>query len=683
VLRPSVALMSIGASMLARFHMCASGAPFASLHAVYSSGFETWSGMQLKEKRIVMEQMETQSEMMTPVVAVEQSPVEAVTPDMNGEGTVGTNSQAGGVLKPRIRVSSLFTRDESGLYFEPQDSTDNGNPPKPEFVCSRIDVVATTRNDQGEDWGRLVQFPDADHNMHRIAMPMEMFAAESTEARATLLRAGLLVGPTRKARERLSQFIQMQIPKARARCVSRVGWNDDMYVLPDETFGEAQEGELTLFQSTSSTDHFLRSAGSLEDWQSKVGRLCRGNSRLVFAVSAAFAGALVKLAGEESGGFHLRGGSSTGKSTAMIVAGSVWGGGGRNGYLRSWRTTSNALEAVAEIHNDGLLCLDEMAQVDPKDAGNIAYMIANGEGKARMTKSIGTRRTLNWSLLLLSSGEISLEDHVRTAGHRIKGGQQARLVDLAADAGKGMGLFEDIHDSATPDAFARRLTAAAKAHYGVPIRAFLRHVISYHPGVESLVRSAREALLKHAAGAIGEISRVAGRFALVAVAGELATSASITGWSKGDATASAEACFKSWLQARGHGAADTEAAIRQIRAFIEAHGSSRFEEGDHWGASSAADMGGAPAASRVVTNRVGFIRRVMGDEIEYCCLPEAFRQQLCQAYDPKAVAVALRERGYLVAEDGRNTVRRNMPGSKKQQRVYAIRSTILDGDLEL
>jgi uncharacterized protein (DUF927 family) len=51
----------------------------------------------------------------------------------------------------------------------------------------------------------------------------------------------------------------------------------------------------------------------------------------VLAISAAFAGPLLNLIDAESGGFHLRGASSIGKTTALVLAGSVWGGGGVKG----------------------------------------------------------------------------------------------------------------------------------------------------------------------------------------------------------------------------------------------------------------------------------------------------------------------------------------------------------------
>jgi hypothetical protein len=52
-------------------------------------------------------------------------------------------------------------------------------------------------------------------------------------------------------------------------------------------------------------------------------------------------------------------------------------------YLQRWRATDNGQEAQAAQHSDGLLVLDELGQVDPKVAGESAYMLANGQGKAR------------------------------------------------------------------------------------------------------------------------------------------------------------------------------------------------------------------------------------------------------------------------------------------------------------
>ncbi len=57
----------------------------------------------------------------------------------------------------------------------------------------------------------------------------------------------------------------------------------------------------------------------------------------------------------ESGGFHLRGDSSSGKTTALRQAASVNGG---PSYMQRWRTTDKRPEAIAAQHCDAMLILD-------------------------------------------------------------------------------------------------------------------------------------------------------------------------------------------------------------------------------------------------------------------------------------------------------------------------------------
>ena len=102
---------------------------------------------------------------------------------------------------------------------------------------------------------------------------------------------------------------------------------------------------------------------------------------MIFALSTAFAAPILKILGEDSGGFNIKGNSSTGKSTALTVAASVWGS---PKYLQQWKSTDNAMEAIANSYNNCLLCLDELGQVDGNIASDMIYMLANGSGKNRL-----------------------------------------------------------------------------------------------------------------------------------------------------------------------------------------------------------------------------------------------------------------------------------------------------------
>jgi hypothetical protein len=78
--------------------------------------------------------------------------------------------------------------------------------------------------------------------------------------------------------------------------------------------------------------------------------------------------------------------------------------------------------------------------------------------------------------------------------------------------------------------------------------------------------------------ASGQVRSVCSRFALAAAGGNLATAFGLTGWPDDEADRAAAACFKAWLQKHGSsGDHETAAGIRQVLAFVEAHGASRFE----------------------------------------------------------------------------------------------------------
>ena len=196
----------------------------------------------------------------------------------------------------------------------------------------------------------------------------------------------------------------------------------------------------------------------------------------MFAISAAFAAPLLEPLGMEGGGIHLRGGSTAGKTTILRAAGTVWGGGGQYGYIRTWRATDNALEAVAALHNNAFLALDDLAEIEPKALSRAAYALANGHQKERMGKNIELREGVTWRLLFMSAGEIGMAEKLSEDRLIQTCGQTVRLVELKADAGLGLGAFQALHGFEGPKQFAEAITAAGLTHYGHAAPAFLKHI---------------------------------------------------------------------------------------------------------------------------------------------------------------------------------------------------------------
>ncbi|HEX5310299.1 DUF927 domain-containing protein [Aquabacterium sp.] len=586
-------------------------------------------------------------------------------------------------------VLDRFLVSDEGVFYLGQDQ--DGRATAPQWICSRLDVTATTRDEDGQGWGFLLTFTDPAGTLRTWAMPARMLAGDGGEYRAALLNMGLRIASGTNARNRLTQYLQTRQPAEMARCVDRLGWHGRAYVLPRETLSQADD-ERIVYQADGLAENPFKQRGTVEQWRDKVAAFCVGNDRLVFAVCCALAGALVRHAGVDSGGFHLRGGSSCGKTTALKVAASVWGGAS---YMQRWRATDNALESIAAQHCDGLLILDELAQVDPKTAGECAYMLSNEQGKARNTRTMQARPRLSWRLLFLSAGEISLSQHMAEGGKRSKAGQELRMADVPADAGQGLGLFNVLHELPSGAALSMHLGKACETHHGTAGRAWLQWLVEH---VDTLRDACRAGIEQHAQdwipeAASGQVQRVGRRFALLAVAGELATEAGITGWPQGEATRGVRACFNAWLASRGGiGDAEVTNMLSQVQRLLEERGASCFawmnrvaddrapNPTERWGFRRLVDKKGKPISRMDDANEYGRAVEFLDDdgtEVEYFVLVEAFRNKLCEGYDPVTVARLLAKRGHLVPESDRRLDRKEYIKGQGYARVFRIKASIL------
>lgn len=559
----------------------------------------------------------------------------------------------------RTAVADPYSLDDRGVWFHPKDK--EGNPLEPEWICSPLEVTALVRDKASESWGRLLEFVDKDGVRHVWSMPMTLLAGSGEDLRRELLRLGLQISPSTKARNHLAAYLTTARPELRARCVDRTGWHDGVFVLPDQTIGGASER--VIYQAETISRQYSQ-AGTLEDWKAHVASMCVGNSRLVLAVSAAFAAMLLNRAGAENGGLHFVGSSSTGKTSALRVAGSVFGD---SDYLQRWRATANGLEGLAALHSDALLILDELAQVDAKEAGEVAYMLGNGTGKTRATRNGGAKQRKTFRLLFLSAGEIGLSQHMREAGKKVRAGQEVRLVDIPADAGAGFGMFENLHGHESGAAFATSLSDASATYYGNAAIEFLRTVADQE-NFEALPGVLRDLKAQFVAenlpdGASGQVYRVCERFALIAAAGELATHYSITGWPEHDAENAAAKCFAAWVEQRGgSGDHERQAILAQVRQFFEQHGESRF-----------ASKNGNDQSKTV--NRCGF-REMSHDSTRYFVLPEAFRTDVCAGLDSRSVVKSLLDAGWIEPDaDGKPQRREYLPGMGRT-RCYVFNVTM-------
>ncbi|MCW8088039.1 DUF927 domain-containing protein [Sabulicella glaciei] len=590
-----------------------------------------------------------------------------------------------------VAIPRGFVMKRDGVWCEPDPNAEGHATLAPTFVCEPLRVVAMTNDGQGQRWGRLLQWEDADGRPHEWAMPNAMLSGDGMEMRSRLLDGGLHLGTGHHARGKLSEYLLRSRPRERVLVVERIGWHRAgdgrrVFVLPDRTLPAAGTvAELHMMLQTLRPDLLppLRRAGTLADWQDCVARHAAGNSRLAFAICAAFAPPLLGLLEAEGGGFHLRGGSSIGKTTALDAAGSVWGGGGLNGWRRSWRTTGNGAEAVAANHSDLLLCLDEMGEADPETVAAAAYMLANGAGKARAGRDGSARRPAEWRLLFLSTGEEGLAARLaeaRGGPKRVRAGQEVRILDVPADTGVH-GLLESLHGFATAAELIDEVKAGTARCYGTAGLAWLEALTHDLDGMVARAREVIAAVKKRAVpvGADGQVVRAAHRFALVAAAGELATGAGVLPWEPDEASRAALACFKAWRAARagGDGPAEAAAAVDAVRHFIELHGQSRFVALSEAEGSEARNVDKRAA----VMSRAGWCKRDKDGTPRYLIFPQVWARDVVPGHDPEAAARAVLKAGFLIAQgSGRLQRAERVPGEAGSLRFYVVRGTILAGE---
>lgn len=531
----------------------------------------------------------------------------------------------------------------------------------PVWVCSPMTVDAETRSHRGGAWGRLLSFKDRDKRAHRVPVPMTLLQGSGEDLRVVLAEQGLDISTEKNGRQRLLQYITGERDLRKAVTVSRTGWHRGVFLLPGgEVIGQAEDDEEVVLDAQSGDDAVeVGTAGTLKSWREAVCLPVIGNARPVLALSSAFAAPCLGLLGMEGGGLHFRFDSSAGKTTLLELAASVYG---PPGYRRTWRATDNALESIALLHTDLLLPLDELGQLDPKAAGAAAYLLANGVGKGRQKAGGGLRGVAKFRVLFLSSGELSLSQLIEEGGGRVRAGQEVRVVDVPADAGRSMGVFDRVPEGVKPGEFANQLKAAVAKHYGHGIKEFLSRVTQNRALAEDALRVGVAAFLKRALpeDAHAQVHRVAHRFAVIAAAGELATAYGITGWAEGEAQNAAAVCMDAWMGARGGGGdAEGIAILAQVRNFISVHGEARFSRWDE------------PAHKPRTANRAGFSKASDAGPSFYVD-PEPFRREICQGFDVRRVLSVLRACGALRLDNsGKSTRVERLPDGRRM-RVYVL-----------
>jgi putative DNA primase/helicase len=563
-----------------------------------------------------------------------------------------------------------YVLDEDGLYHV---ETDKEGKIRQTRICGPLKIPALARDADGASWSPVCEFRDRDRQQRRQVIPYKLFVGDGTDGIKQLADYGLEIASGRSSNDRLKSYIVGQYPSRRALIVDKCGWHGAAYMLPEGAIGETDE--TLIYQGNRRANSLFTTRGQLGDWAAGVARMGEGNPRLMFVLALAFSGPLLKLTGSPNMAFHLVGDSSIGKSAALVAAGSVWGN--PENYVHSWRQTSNALEYTAAMHNDALLLLDELKEVDPKELAAVTYMLTNAKGKERAHHAGGLREATTWRIPMLSSGEIGLADHLASVGHKRHAGQEVRFVEINAAAGSGHGMWSELHGHPAGKEFTDYLKKASGRYYGTAGRAYVATLVKRHDGILSRWNHHRAAFAREhtPAKAGGQVLRVMSAFSLVAFAGELAREFGIVEWQEGAATAAAAELFKEWARERPSlGNAEDMQIIQHVRSVLERSWQARFVD---WHRVTEKDGEGDLSRMAAVHDALGFRKRETPFKPEeptflFYVTRERFAEEFATkaGFKTKRVAAVLKARGVLQCDDDGTTYRETLPNG--DPRSYCI-----------
>jgi Domain of unknown function (DUF927) len=235
---------------------------------------------------------------------------------------------------------------------------------------------------------------------------------------------------------------------------------------------------------------------------------------MVFAISAALAAPLLRMAKLHSFGILVHGPGKAGKSTMLVAAASV-GGYGREKDLPNFRTTDTALGEIPATFNDSLVPMNELGLLKGSATEkylrlrDFSYGFAEGRGTtySKLAPIAEASRGLEWLAILFATGEEASNEIARDARETRMAGESIRWIDLAGTRNGALDIFDRIpkHVAESDRAKWAEETCAnirngCLRNHGVTIQRFIKQVIRNRKDVQKQLKSLRKKFVSRVTG---------------------------------------------------------------------------------------------------------------------------------------------------------------------------------------
>lgn len=453
----------------------------------------------------------------------------------------------------------------------------------------------------------------------------------------------------REVAEFYAEHLREQIAKKERNFEhSEIGWGE----YQGETLFKLHKG--LGFPSTYTGNRYnLMPKGSKEVWMEMVKEEVLGNRWLECALACGFTGPLIKIIKDEANMdslfINFYGISSTGKTLATRLAVSPFGlpDTRKNGLLLTWYGTDQGILHNLKGNLGVPMVIDDTSmQESDKDFTQFIYLIAGGQDKLALTSQGTARDRSEWITTVFSSSEVSiLQNTDKRAGIRVR--------------------FFEISEKLTKSAEnAERIEKVVLKNYGHAGPIYIKHLLKL--GNEEIVDrwdEIKKVLIKKM-GNDPFTHRIAGKLAIIQLAGELANEAMGLGLDITELQKSLMYLEKKSVQTRNK----EEEAYNYIMEYFSRNRSKFFRD-----------------PSELVNKKVIVGKYIQkGGKISEIRVPKEEFEKILKygKFDPDSIASKWKEKGWLVHDNGKNTLTRVFQPGMPRMAMYAFK--VLDiSDVEL
>jgi uncharacterized protein (DUF927 family) len=322
--------------------------------------------------------------------------------------------------------------------------------------------------------------------------------------------------------------------------LQKLGYNEGLFVTPDGTYGDDTIRVVASPVILERAQRLFGRKGTLKSWIENVAEPGEKSAYIMFGIMMAFAAAILARVfegGDEGFLVNYAGGSSRGKTTALMAARSVSGPGN---VLSSWEQSIRSLSEEAAAFSDNLMPIDDLDKISSKpgfsrDFTATTHMLTSGEARKYSVAVKEQLPDLHWSFCGMTGAGTTVEELARAHRHRREDHERVRCLDIEIPESASGGIWDNPDKDDSPRDLTDQMKVATTEHYGTALPVWLKRVV----GNEKVIAQARklidfylnEAALDEADN-IGH--RVAKKFGIVYAAGILAARAGILPWDRDD-----------------------------------------------------------------------------------------------------------------------------------------------------